>query len=166
MHRVVFAIGILLGAIMFVPGCQKRVNEFVIPPKFRGAIKIEPSVPDERVTVEPEIRGSTVTYVVPNTGVLKLRDARPFKSYAQIAAKYADGTPLLTGDDLTPDPNGKYRYSGDREKAIALWTLFSDDKGNLWMYVGTHQEFATAASIGSGKLAPGHRVSSRSSKGR
>ena len=126
---------------------------FVIPPQFRGFIKITPGWPDAPA---PQAIGGRLVYRIPADGVLKVQSDAPFAAWHRQTAEYADGTPLLIG---------KEAGQGISKDTTAPWSLFSSQDGSNWYYVGPKAEAMEAAYGGSLEARPGHRFSPRERRG-
>lgn len=143
--------------IVCINGCSRnKVNKFIVPMGFRGAIRIETGNHDG---FERENSEGVTTYRIPKSGILRLRDAGPFTSWERMRASYEDGSNLLTEHDVFKGPDQS--TSVPDQGTVALWILFTDSDDNIWFYVGTYEEYLEASSQGSGKLIAGERIVSK-----
>jgi hypothetical protein len=145
-----------------VLGCDfsGRVDEFVVPNDFRGAIKIEGNVPDGDEEKRDAESGKYV-YVIPESGLIRLQGAGPFTKFETREARFADGTQLVQDIQTTPDPNGIVEHVIDPERTIVLWALGRRVNSlALWYYVGTKAEYDNALILrgDADGLAAGKRV--------
>ncbi len=148
--RIEFSTAAVILGMVSLAGCMRGESpklHFVIPPGFRGFIKITPGWPDASA---PQALGGRLVYHIPADGTLKVRSDAPFAAWHRQTAEYANGTPLLIGEEAG---------QGSNKETIALWSLFSSQDGSNWYYVGPKAEAMEAAYGGSLDARPGERVS-------
>jgi hypothetical protein len=133
-------------------GCQTNRPEihFVVPVGFRGYIRIIPNADDGIV---PERNGQKWTFVIPKSGMLKVKGPDPFDTWHNETAAFADGTSLPP--PLPPQPPLK---EGVSNELVRLWDIGGDQEG-IWMYVGTEDELERA--LANTRPQPGVRVDGR-----
>ena len=105
---------------------------FLIPPNFKGAIVLSPI---ENGGSQPRQLNSDYSVVnVPASGKIYFPQHDLLYGWKRISAKYTNGSLLPYGAELKQDDNA----------TIALWSLYTDGDGNVWMYVGDRIEVTQA----------------------
>jgi hypothetical protein len=72
-------------------------------------------------------KDNAIVFIVPESGVVKVRDAKWADKNLQFRACFDDGTEIpwaIPGDSISED-------------RIALWTLFARSDNSIWFLVGT-----------------------------
>ncbi len=104
---------------------QQPDYEFVLPTGYRGGFKL---IVDKKNGVEPKREGGKLVYVIPQSGVLKIRDDNLMGRYRTEAGRYADGTPM---------PSSLLHVLGIQD-------VFPKGEESFWWFIGTIEEFRSA----------------------
>jgi hypothetical protein len=136
--HLVFHVAASVAVVLVVTGCGERGSppiQLILQPGFRGVIRVT-----FQVAGAPELRKCPDVDLleVPSTGDVVLSSANPLSSWRQLFAKYPDGTCLRGLRSMTASDGG----SNGAEDSLFVDVLFSDDSGNVWIFVGTKGEHA------------------------
>ncbi len=146
-------------------GCAERPHgaaHVVVPSGFRGTIQIRGNVPGGSTPVS---NGDSDVFRTPQNGLLQIRPQQPGETWRSWSAAFSDGTPLLEQSQLySAEADGRLaKTSFNRQTDPVLWTLYADDTGSLWLYVGTEAEYKIARMMQ--QLAPGQIVEAPGTSG-
>jgi hypothetical protein len=118
-------------ALSAVCGCHRFVTSphvhYVVPIGFRGAIVVYTN--DAAGTSLPSQKNS-YTCIVPETGILRLREKGPFYSWHTTSASFADGTSIPVAQ---PD-------ASIEDETILFWSGGARPDGMIYDFVGTKAE--------------------------
>ena len=104
---------------------QQPDYEFVLPTGYRGGFKL---IVDKKNGVEPKREGGKLVYVIPQSGVLKIRDDNLMGRYRTDSVRYADGT-AVASSLLHP---------------LGIQTASPGPEKSFWWFIGTGEEFRLA----------------------
>jgi hypothetical protein len=145
---------------LLLAGCSERPRGaacVIVPSGFRGPIQIQGNVPSGST---PGVKGDCDVFRIPPSGVLQLRCPQPGETWRNWAAAFSDGAPLLEQSQLdSAEASGTLaKIAFNKQKDPVLWTLWADDTGSLWLYVGTEAEYKRVLAGRRMLLVPGQVV--------
>lgn len=124
----VVGLGIVLAVFPSCNRAQPHIH-FVVPNGFRGAFIIYTNSPRGGGLMR---QGSNYTCVIPDNGVLHLREEGPFFQWHTRSASYADGKNI-------PEYQGGGAIDDD---TVAFWGGGSRGEGMVYDFIGTKAEKA------------------------
>ena len=118
-----------LAAMLGVGGCQRKSPSihFVLPNGYRGAFLIRS---DQADGSELQEKAGRYTFIIPESGTLKIQGAGPFYDWHSVSASFVGG-------EVISVPNEPERLKPDQ---LALWTDDSAPGGVIYFFVGTRDE--------------------------
>jgi len=121
----------LLIMIVSFSGCfeEKEWNlEIVLPQGYHGVFKI---FEDSKNKITPQRHeGNMLTITVPDDGIVTLKKIKKFDDWHSTIVRYEDGTTITDANFYELDSN-----------ALGFYSLWSDDKNNIYYLIGTKKEY-------------------------
>lgn len=121
----------LLIMIVSFSGCFEEnewVLEIVLPQGYHGVFKI---VEDSKNKITPQRREENMlTITVPDDGIVTLKKVEQFDDWHSTIVRYEDGTTITDANFYELDSS-----------ALGFYSLWSDDKNNIYYLIGTKKEY-------------------------
>ena len=123
---------VLLVFVVCLNACERTGEpvHFIVPNNYRGAFKL---VLDEKDGITVAARNGRFTYVIPQSGDLKVKAVKPLLVWHTFSATHANGTSIPV--------RGESRTASD---AVAFCSLQSENNQTYWFFVGTETEMREA----------------------
>ena len=104
-------------------GCPKQAHDvcFVLPNGYRGPFVIQTR---SNKGVEIEKTDGVFFVLIPESGVLYVKERGPFYDWMKVSAKYENNVQIPVDDDIAAD-------------VVAMAFLSSGGDQTIWYYVGT-----------------------------